>query len=105
MIILAHCGNGYCGCESEEVFFFDDSMTDIEIDEGILLWARENAESYAYVHFGWDEEYTEEEYDDYLENYVDFDWHVATYEEYVSWCENWHYNIKTEEEIAKYLSV
>ena len=101
MIILANCGNGYCGCGSEEVFFFDDSMTDTEIDEDILYWARENAESYAYVHFGWDEEYTEEDYDDYLENYVDFDWHIATYEEYLDWCDNWSYTPKTEEEIAK----
>ena len=37
-------------------------------------------------------------------NYVDFDWHVATYEEYLDWCDNWNYKPKTEEEIAKYLS-
>lgn len=104
MIILAHCGNGYCGCDSEEVFFFNDAMDEAEIDEEILSWARENAESFAHVHFGWGESYTDEEYDDYLENYVDFDWHIASYEEYEEWCENWYYTPKTEEEINDYLS-
>lgn len=97
MIILARCGNGYCGCESEDAFFFDEGTLEQEIDEDILMWARENAESYAYVHFGWDEPYTEEEYDEYIENYVDFDWHEASYEEYVEWCENWGYEPKEEE--------
>jgi hypothetical protein len=101
MIILANCSNGYCGCESEEVFFFDDSMTDTEITEEILYWAQDQAESYSYVHFGWDEPYTDEEYEDYLENYVSFDWHVATYEEYLDWCDNWNYEPKTEAEIAE----
>lgn len=90
-IILARCGNGYCGCDSEEAFFFDEGTSEREIDEDVLMWARENAESYAYVHFGWDEPYTDEEYDFYMENYVDFDWHEATYEEYLEWCTNWNY--------------
>ena len=105
MIILARCGNGYCGCDSEDVFFFNDPMDEVEINEEILSWAQENAESYAYVHFGWDESYTDEEYEDYLENYVDFTWHIASYEEYVEWCKNWHNTPMTEEEIANYLSV
>lgn len=96
-IILARCGNGYCGCDSEDAFFFDEGTSEREIDEDILIWARENAESYAYVHFGWDTPYTEEEYDEYIENYVDFDWHEASYEEYVEWCENWGYEPREEE--------
>ena len=101
MIILAYCNNGYCGCNSEDVFFFDDSMTNTEIDEEILYWAQEQAESYSYVHFGWGEPYTDEEYEDYLENYVSFDWYVATYEQYLDWCDNWNYEPKTEAEIAE----
>ena len=94
MIVLAHCGNGYCGCDSEEVFFFEDGTAEAIIYETVCDWARDNAESYAYVHFGWGEEYSDEDYEDYLENYVDFDWHDATYEEYVEWCENWGYEPK-----------
>ena len=94
MIILAHCGNGYCGCDSEEVFFYEDGTSDKVINEDVCDWARDNAESYAYVHFGWGEEYSDEDYEDYLENFVDFDWHDATYEEYVEWCENWGYEPK-----------
>jgi len=94
MIILAHCGNGYCGCDSEEVFFFEDGTAEAIINETVCDWARDNAESYAYVHFGWGEEYSDEDYEDYLENYVDFDWYDATYEEYVEWCENWGYEPK-----------
>ena len=67
MIILAHCGNGYCGCDSEEAFFFNNSIDEVEIEEEILSWAQENAESFTYIHFGWDESYTDEEYEDYLE--------------------------------------
>lgn len=94
MIILAHCGNGYCGCESEEVFFFEDGTAEAIINETVCDWARDNAESYAYVHFGWNEEYSDEDYEDYMENNVDFDWHDATYDEYVEWCENWGYEPK-----------
>lgn len=89
IIVLAHCGNGYCGCDSEEVFFFEDGTAESIINETVCDWARDNAESYAYVHFGWDEPYTDEDYEDYLENYVDFDWHDATYEEYLDYCDNW----------------
>ena len=90
-IILATCGNNYCGCDSEEVFFFDDGTLNSVINSEIYSWAVENAENFSYVHFGWDSEYSEEDYDFYIENYVDFDWHDATYEEYVEWCENWGY--------------
>ena len=65
-----------------------------EINQEVWCWACENAESFAYVHFGWDEEYTDEDYDDYIENNVDYDWHEATYEEYVEWCENYGYKPK-----------
>lgn len=104
MIVLARCGNGYCGCDSEEAFFFNDSMDEVEINEEMLSWAQENAESFAYVHFGWGESYTDEEYEDYLENYVEFTWNIASYEEYVEWCENWGNTPMTKEEIEKYLS-
>lgn len=96
MIILAHCGNGYCGCETEEVFFYDEGTAEAIINEDVWQWACENAESYAYVHFGWEEDYTDEEYEDYIENYVDFNWHDATYEEYLEWCENWGYEPREE---------
>lgn len=89
MIILATCGNGYCGCDAEEVFFHEEGFTEREIDSEVYAWARENAESFAYVHFGWDEEYSEEDYEDYLENWVTFDWRIVTYEEYVDYCANW----------------
>lgn len=88
-IVLATCDNGYCGCGSEEAFFFEDGTKDCDINENIYAWACDNAESYAYVHFGWGEDYTDEEYEYYLENYVNFTWEIASYEEYVEWCENW----------------
>ena len=101
-IILATCGNGYCGCESEDVFFYyeENGITEAEINDDIYDWACSNAESFSYVHFGWCEPYTDEEYDDYLENYMTYDWREATYEEYVEWCENWGYEPKTAEELV-----
>lgn len=54
--------NGYCGCETEEEFEGTYEETVKYANE----YLPEYAETYAYVAFGWDEEYTEEEFDDYL---------------------------------------
>lgn len=88
MIILAHCGNGYCGCDCEDVFFYDESTEETEITEDLWAWACDHAESYAYVHFGWGEHYTEEEYEEYMENHVDFSWEEISREEYLEWCDD-----------------
>lgn len=89
IIVLAHCGNGYCGCDAEEVFFYEEGTSDHEINADVYDWAVDNADSFAHVHFGWDEPYTDEEQEDYIENYMTYDWHVATYEEYLDYCDNW----------------
>ena len=94
IIVLANCGNGYCGCNAEEVFFYEEGTSDYEINADVYDWAVDNADSFAHVHFGWDEPYTDEDYEDYIENYVTYDWYVATYEEYVEWGENWGYELK-----------
>lgn len=56
--------NGYCGCDIEEEFIgtYEEAL------EFAGEYLPEYAETYAYVTFGWDEEYTEEEYDEYLED-------------------------------------
>lgn len=56
--------NGYCGCDIEEEFFgtYDEAV------EFANDYLPEYAEGYAHYAFGWDEEYTEEEYDEYLED-------------------------------------
>ena len=54
--------NGYCGCDIAEEFV----GTYEEAVEFANDYLPEYAESYAYVAFGWHEEYTEEEYDDYI---------------------------------------
>lgn len=86
IIVLAHCGNGYCGCDSEDAFFFEDGTIEKEINNEVYNWACENAESFSYVHFGWDEPYTDEDYEDYLENYVTYNWDIVNYEKYTEWC-------------------
>ena len=55
--------NGYYGCDIEEEFM----GTYEEAVEFANEYLPEYAESYAYVAFGWQEEYTEEEYENYLE--------------------------------------
>ena len=70
LIVLAHCGNGYSGCDSDEVFFYDDDTAENEINSEVWNWACENAESFSYVHFGWEESYTDEDYDDYIEDTI-----------------------------------
>ena len=56
--------NEYCGCDIEEGFV----GTYEEAVEFANEYLPEYAESYVYVAFGWDEEYTEEEYEDYLKS-------------------------------------
>lgn len=89
MYILACYGNGYCGCEGEIVLTYPEDTPDSTINEDVWELAIENAESYSYVHFGWDEECSEEEYEDYIENNVTYDWRVISHEEYVEWGKNW----------------
>lgn len=99
-IVIARCGNGYNGCDAEEAFIYDADVSEAEIEEDVRCFAIENAESFAHVHFGWmddDEEFTEEEYDEYIQEYVEYEWHCATREEYLEFCENW--SIKPEEDI------
>lgn len=88
-MILATFENGYCGCDQAEVFFFDDDEIDTEINCIIYDWVLDNAESYSYVHFGWDEPYTDEDYDDYIENYVSFNWDDISAAKYLEICENY----------------
>lgn len=99
MIILASCGNGYCGCESEEVFYYDEDTSSRTIDEDIYDWACDRAEAYAWCHFGYHTDYTEEDWDNYIENYVWMNWYKASYQEYLEWCKNWNYDPKTIEEL------
>ena len=54
--------NGYCGCDTEEEFV----GTYEEAVEFANEYLPEFAETYAHAAFGWDEEYSEEEFDDYL---------------------------------------
>ena len=66
--------NGYCGCDIEEEF-------EGTYEEAVGFandYLPEYAESYAYVAFGWNEEYTEEEYDDYI---ADCGYEIAESEE------------------------
>lgn len=40
LIILANCGNSYCGCEAEEAFFYDEENVVLsDIEEEIHAWA------------------------------------------------------------------
>lgn len=54
--------NGYCGCDIEEEF--------IGTYEEAVKFANEYlpgyAEDYTHIAFGWDEEYTEEDYEAYF---------------------------------------
>ena len=56
--------NGYCGCDCEEEFVgtYDDAV------EFANEYLPDYAEQYAHIAFGWGEEYTEEEFDEYIED-------------------------------------
>ena len=56
--------NGYCGCDIEEEFVgtYDEAV------EFANEYLPDYAEQYAHIAFGWGEEYTEEEFDEYIED-------------------------------------
>ena len=56
--------NGYCGCDVTEQFV----GTYLEAKDFAEDYLPDYAEQYAYVHFGWDNEYDEEEFEDYKED-------------------------------------
>ena len=90
MIVRWYFENGYSGCEQEEMMFYPKGTSTRTIDIDVNEWGHENADSYAYVALGWEEEdYTEEEYEEYLYDYCNWGWHEVTWEEYVEYCENW----------------
>lgn len=87
-IIKAWCSNGDVRCGDEDIFFYDDDDTSEMIGEDLWVWAINNAEQYSYVHFGWDGEYTEDEWEEYLED-IDFGWIEISYEEYLEYCKEY----------------
>jgi hypothetical protein len=56
--------NGYCGCDTEEEF---EGTYDEAVDFA-NEYLPDYAEQYAHAAFGWEEEYTEEEYEEYIED-------------------------------------
>lgn len=75
-------GNGYCGCDIDEVSVFPDDTTDEELDQYAYEMAIDNAETYEYVATGWDEGWESEEAEDlyYQDSYCN--WVEITEEEY-----------------------
>ena len=88
MIVRWYFENGYSSCDQEEMVYYDNNTPKKEIDIDVDDWGRENAESYAYVHFGWDEEYTEDEFEEYLYD-CNWGWEEVSWDEYVEYCESW----------------
>ena len=54
--------NGFCGCDQEEEF----EGTYEEAESWANEYLPEHAAMFAHCAFGWGEDYTEEEYEDYL---------------------------------------
>ena len=75
-------GNGFVGCDYEEYREYDDDTPEFVIENDSLEICEENAESYAYQRFGWDEDYSDEDYDEYLEDCY-CDWTYISKEEFI----------------------
>ena len=75
--------NGYCSCDQTDFLEYDDDMTEAEIVEDICNMKLDYAELFAHVHFGWGESYTDEEWEDWIENSVMFNYRIVdSYEEW-----------------------
>lgn len=99
--ILYSGGNGYCGCNFEDVIFYPNEATDEDFEEDGWAMAEDNAQTYSHIHFGWGEEYGDEEWEEYLDNHVEFGWEEITRERYLKWCKEMGYTPATEEEVRK----
>lgn len=75
--VIAYFENGYCGCDETDFFEFDDDITTSEIDDQMYDAMCGYAESYSHVAFGWDEPYTDEEWEDYLTNQCCVNWEIV----------------------------
>lgn len=75
--VIAYFENGYCGCDQTDFFEYDDDITTSEIQEDMYEQMCQYGESYSHVAFGWDESYTEEEYEDYIENQCSVNWEIV----------------------------
>ena len=75
--VIAYFENGYCGCDQTDFFEFDDDITTSEINDQMYDAMCGYAESYSHVAFGWDEPYTEEEWNDYVENQCMVNWEIV----------------------------
>ena len=72
--ILFTGGNGYCGCDWEEAYVFDDKdITDAYLDGLARSLAIDYAETYEYVAKGEEGWENEEEETDYYDN-IYWDW-------------------------------
>lgn len=99
--ILITGGNGYCGCDFEDVLFYWDNVDENTLNEDAWAMAEDNAQTYSHVRFGWGEDYDDEEWEDYIENYVHCNWEEITRERYLEWCREMGYTPATEEEVRK----
>lgn len=63
-----HFENGYYGCDEVDIWEYDDSVTEEDVEKDCNEHLDEYAENWSYVAFGWDNEETEEEFEEYLEN-------------------------------------
>ena len=77
-------GNGYCGCDWEEVAIVDDDATDRDLDNQAYNLAMDYAEGYTYVAEGYDIDtgWEYEEAEDVYYGDVTFSWQEITEEEY-----------------------
>lgn len=80
--VVAYYENGYCGCDTTDFFTFDDNTTTSEIADYIWDTRRDYADAYAHVHFGWDESYTDEEWEEWVEEYCMVTWDIVSEEDY-----------------------
>lgn len=74
-------GNGYCGCDFDDLAAFDDDTTDRVIDEYGFELALDNAESLASAATGGEEFESEEEEQEYFDNCW-YEWEEISLEEY-----------------------
>ena len=79
--VLAHFNNSYWGCNQEKIFVFDKNAPTEVISNKIQDWGCGLAKTFAYLRFGFRNEYSVEEYNYYLKNLVHINWEIIDQED------------------------
>ena len=73
--LIVHLSTGYCGMDAYDALGVPEDWSSRQIDDEVWSMACQHAESWGYPYADFeDEEVSEEDYQDWMSNHVDYWW-------------------------------